>query len=160
MLTAAMLLASLGKWRYVITGTAFALLFGLFCRACGKLLAPFGIRRRFSAVCTAAEPQNGKTAVTVTFTDSRRITHTAAFLTEEPVAAGSELQIAVRAEVFASGVYPQSIAQAAEAGSDVITGNAYRKQLRNTLLRELAVQLLICGIALAVFVAAMRICFP
>lgn len=158
--TAAMLLVSLGKWRYFITGTAFAILFGLICRACGKLLEPFGIWRRFSGTCTDAVPQDGRTAVTVTFADSRRVSHTAAFLTEEPFSAGSDVQIAIKAEVFAAGAYPQTLAQAAEAGGDLITGHAYRRWIRNTLFRELALQLVICGIALAVFIAAMRICFP
>lgn len=155
------LAASLGKWRYFLSGAAFALLFGLVCRASGRLLMPLGVWRCFSGVCTGSEPQNGKNAVAVQFSDSRRVTHTAAFLTDDEVpAAGEEMRIALRAEVFASGAYPQELRKAAEAGGDIITGRAYRRWLRHTILRELCVQLLCCGAALALFVVVMRICFP
>ena len=157
---AAIMLIALGKWRYLITGAAFAVLFGLLCRACGRLLSPLQSRRTFSGTCTAVIPAEGRNAVAVAFSDRRQLRHTAAFLTDEPVKAGETLRIAIRAEVFAAGAYPKELSRAAEAGEDIVTARAYRKTLRNILLRELLIQCITCGIALAVCAAAVKICFP
>ena len=160
MLAAAMMLISLGKWRYLITGTAFALLFGLICRAGSRLLAPLQIWRRFSGTCTAVTPAGTQMAVTVEFQDRRRIRHTAAFLTDEPVSVGETLRFALKADAFSAGAYPQDAAHAAEAGEDLLTNRAYHRRLRNILLRELLLQTVTCGIGLALCYAAVRICFP
>ena len=154
----ATLLVVLGKWRWLITGSALAVLLGLICRAGGRLLAPLQTYRRFDGTCTAVSRAGTQNAVTVSFSDRNRIQHTAVLLTDDAVSAGMPLRVAVRRSVFASGALPQNAAEA--AAGDVITERAYRRQLRNILLRELFIQSLTCGIALAVCLIAVKLCFP
>lgn len=154
---------SLGKERYLITGIAFAVLLGMLCRAGGKLFSHFGRRICFTGTCTAAAAAAQQTAVAVQFTDSSRLTHTAAFRTSAPEAAslhpGDRAAVAIRTEIFASGEYPEMLADA-RANGDILLRSEYRRTLAAALLRELIVQLICCGIALAVFLIAMHICFP
>lgn len=154
---------SLGKWRYLITGIALAVLFGMICRAAGKLLSHFSKRICFTGTCTAAAAHEQQTAVAVQFTDGSRLTHTAAFRTSAPEAAllhpGDKAVVAIRTEIFASGEYPETLADA-RANGDILLRSEYRKMLAAALLRELLVQLICCGIAFAVFLIAMHTCFP
>ncbi|MBR6419372.1 MAG: hypothetical protein IKS42_03475 [Oscillospiraceae bacterium] len=155
---------SLGKWRYFLTGLPLAVLLGLIVRALGKLAEPFGMWRRFTGTCEAVSEADGRTLLTVSFQDSRRLAHTAAFYTEHPDAKslhpGDETVIALRSEVFAAGSYAGNPAAAHENDSKVLLRAEHRAWLRRTLLRVLIRELLLVGAALGVFLFAMHFCFP
>ena len=154
---------SLGKWRYLITGIAFAILFGTVCRAVGKLLSHIGRRVCFTGTCTASGSDQQQTVLAVQFTDGSRLTHTAAFRTSAPEAntlhPGDKASIAIRTEIFAAGTYPDALPDA-RANGDILLRAEYRRALAAALLKELIVQLVVCGTALTVFLIAMHICFP
>ena len=158
---AAVQLLRLGNWRYVITGAALAALLGLTLRAVGRLLDPFARWRMFRGTCCETD---GNGTLTVRFTDGNRVQHIAAFHSDAPQAAalqpGDSVRIALRTELFVSGNYPAALADAALAGRNILLRTEQRALLRRTLLRELLVQLVICGIALAVFLFTMHRCFP
>lgn len=160
MLAAMMLYASLGKWRYFISGSMIALLFGVILRSISRLTAPFGERCVFTGTVTDTRQIGEKTALTVDFSDSRRLHHTAAFLSELPAETGSELRFAVRREAFAAGTYPQTLADAEKAGSDILSYRAHKALLRRQFLRSLGIGLCSCGITFLLFLAAMKYCFP
>ena len=160
MYAAWMLAASLGKWRYFIAGSALAVFLGLLIRTCGRVLAPLGERRVFTGKVTEAQQRSGRTALTVAFTDDRRLSHTAAFLSDEPAEAGAEIRFAIRAELFASGEYPQKLADAEKAGSDILSCRAHKSLLRRRICREMILGLLLSGIALGAVILAMKFCFP
>ena len=92
--SAVLMAAELGKWRYVIAGSLLAFLLFAVCRLIGSLTAPFGMRRRFSGICTEADGNR----VCVRFQDARLITHTAAFALPDsvPVSPGDAVRFAVR----------------------------------------------------------------
>ena len=160
MVAVMMLFASLGKWRYFITGSAIVLLFGMLIRACGRVLSPLGERRVFSGKVIEMQPQDGKNAVVAAFSDDRRIRHTAAFLSDAPAEIGAEIRFAIRAELFASGEYPQKLADAEQAGSNIVSYRAHKSMLRRQIMKELLVGLMSCGIALGLVILAMKRCFP
>ena len=149
---------ALGKWRYFITGALLALLFGLCCRAIGRLLSPLGVWRVFSGSVTESDGRR----VCAAFTDSHRIPHTAAFLLPEETALrpGDPLKFAVRAAVFSAGTYPQALHEISDSAQDILPHAAYRAWLRRTLLRTLMRELILCGMALAAFLVSMKLCFP
>ncbi|MBR3267608.1 MAG: hypothetical protein IKI58_02615 [Oscillospiraceae bacterium] len=157
----AAVLLRLGNWRYFLTGLALLLLIVLWLRAFGKLLEPFAKWRIFRGICTETD---GSGALTVTFTDAHRLRHTAAFRSDEPEAAslhpGDRVRIALRTEIYISGEYPAEIGNAAQAGRDILLRSEQQRILRAELLRTLAVQLLICGAVLTVFLITKRFCFP
>lgn len=157
-----MLAGSLGKWRYFLTGLPLAVLFGLVCRAFGLLARILGEMQVFRGTCEETAPGE-PTRVLVCFQDSNRLSHKAALVTSSQHAArlekGGSVQIAMRRTVFAAGSYPQTLAEAADNG-DILLRAEYRRALRRRLTRTMLPQLLICGIALAVLLIAVRICFP
>jgi len=157
---------SAGNWRYLLTGLPLAVLFGLTVRAVGLLLAPFGERRMFSAECLSAEAEaGGGICLTVAFQDAKRLRHTAAFRSRYPaagrIAAGDLLRIAVRTELFQAGTYPASAAELGESADDdgILLAADYRGRRRKTLLFIFLRQILLCGAALGVFLAAMHFYF-
>lgn len=160
-MTAAIILAaSLGKWRYFITGSALVLLFGMLIRVCRRVLSPLGERLVFSGKVIEMQSQDGKNAVVASFSDGRRIRHTAAFLSDEPAEIGAEIRFAIRAELFAAGEYPQQLADADKAGSNIVSYRAYKTMLRRQITKELLIGLMLCGIALCLVILAMKLCFP
>ena len=153
-------LLSLGKWRYLIAGTALALLFGLICRAVGKLFSLRGQWLLFTGTCTEIARINEKNAVAVRFTDVHRLHHTAAFCTGDPdIQCGDPVRFAIRTAAFSAGTFPQHTEQADTAG-DILSYPAFRSMRLRTFCRTLCTELLICGAALAVFVMTMKFCFP
>ena len=156
-MAAGFFMLELGKWRYFITGALLLLLFGLCCRAIGRVLAPFGVWRVFSGTLTESDGRR----VCAVFTDAHRLQHTAAFLLPEETVLPPEtpLKFAIRAEVFSAGTYPQTLA-AADSSQDILPYSAYRAWCRRTVLGILLRELIFCGIALAAFLVSMRICFP
>lgn len=149
------------KWGWFLTGLAFAVLFGLICRAFGKLLALPGQWRQFTGTCTQSVQKNGKNAVAVQFTDANRLTHTAAFFASgSGIQCGDEVRFALRTEAFLSGAYPQNAADAEETGNAVLPAAEFRRMRLRETVRLLLLQTLICGTALAVFVMTMKLCFP
>ncbi len=160
----AMMLLSIGKWRYFLAGLALAVFLGLLCRAAGRLMQPFSEWRIFRGICRETAPQNGSTAVAVDFTDHRQLSHTAAFCTAHPAAAklqkGDPVQIAVQRTVFAAGDYPQSLPDARRASGGILLRQEQRRLISIAFLRILCRQILLCGGALAVFLIVMQVCFP
>lgn len=154
---AALLLVSLGKWRYFITGLTIAVFAGLLLRTVSRAAAPPGKWLRFRGKCIAAEPRGSRFAAEIAFTDRSRLRHTAALLTDEPLAPEEEAVIAIRTEVFAAGAYPQKLAEA--DSQDVLSGAAYKKLLRRQIGKELLTGLVLCGISLATVILTMHICF-
>lgn len=156
--------ASLGKWRYFLTGLPLAVLLGMIVRAFGKLTEPFGRWRVFSGTCTGITKADDGYVLTVRFQDSKRLTHTAAFRSRhaslQSLSAGDDVTIAIRTEIFAAGSYTADPAQAAENDGDILLRAEHRVWLLRTLLRTLLRELILCGIALLVFLAAMHFCFP
>ncbi len=156
---------SLGKWRYLLTGIPLAVLFGLIVRAIGLLTAPFGERRQFAAECLSAEPRGDFCCMTVRFQDTKRLKHTAAFLSADPALAGispgDTVRIAVKTDAFCAGSYPASPDALEHSTPDgiILTAKEYRKKRRIVLLGILLRQILLCGAALAVFLTAMHFCF-
>ena len=155
--SAVLITAGLGKWRYVIAGSLLAFLLFAVCRLIGSLTAPFGMRRRFSGICTETDGKN----VCVRFQDARLITHTAAFSLPDsvPVRPGDPVRFAVRAEAFSADAYPHSLPEIG-GGDEVVHIAAYRRELLNMLLKRGISGLLLCAAALAAFLAAVRLCFP
>ncbi len=154
----------LGKWRYFLTGLSFAVLFGLICRAAGKLVEPFGRWRRFRGICTACTETDGQYTVSASFSDAKHLHHTVSFRTKDGTAAGlrtdETVSFAIRTEVFLTGSYAGEAEKAAENDGSVLLLREHRAWLRHQLLRIFLRELLICGIALAIFVYAMKVCFP
>lgn len=161
-MTAAALLLMSGIWRYLIPGTALAVLSGLVCRTFGKLLALPAQWRRFTGTCTETVQENGKTAIAVQFTDGHMLQHTAAFCLPEPAASavrrGDSVRFAMRAEAFSSGSYPQCTADAS-AADGILSDTAFRRMRLRETCRVLLSQTVLCGIALAAFMIAMKLCF-
>ena len=153
---AALLLISLGKWRYFITGLAVAVFAGLLLRTVSRVSAPPGKWRRFRGKCTAAEPHGSRTAALIAFTDRSRLRHTAALLTDTPLAPEDDAVIAIRTEVFAAGAYPQTLAEASD--KDILTGAECKRLIRRQMGRELLTGLILCGIALGAVILTMRLC--
>ena len=154
-------LLSAGKWRWFLTGLAFAVLFGLICRAAGTFFARAGQWRQFSGTCTRIAQQNGKTAVAVQFTDANRLTHTAAFfVSASGIQCGDPVRFAVLTEAFVSGTYPQTLSDAEKSGGTVLHISEYRSLHLRRTFRLLLSQLALCGAALAVFLLTARLCFP
>ncbi|MBQ8921143.1 MAG: hypothetical protein IJ060_03155 [Oscillospiraceae bacterium] len=151
----------LGNLRYFLTGITLLLLVTLTLRAFGRLLDPFAQWRVFRGKIAETD---GSGTLTVTFTDRNRLQHTAAFRSGEPGAAalkpGDSVRFAIRTAVFVSGEYPGSLADAEPAGRDILLRSEQKRLLRSELLRTAAVQAVICGIMLAVFLVTKRICFP
>ena len=154
---------SLGKWRYFLTGLPLAVLFALVCRACGQIASLLGERRVFRGTCERVQRLADRTVLCVSFQDAARLSHRAAIVSRSPDAGllheGDAVAFAMRRAVFSAGSYAQSPADACENG-DILLRREYRSQLRRRLFRTLLVNLLICGAALAVFLAAMHLCFP
>ena len=159
-----MLMLRLGKMRYLITGAAIALLFGLVCRGLGRILHPLTVWQRFTGTLTAAERREHDTVLIVTFADSRRLQHTAAFPavlpTDQTMQAGMNIRFAMQRTVFEAGSYPQNAADASDAAGIILLANAYQKMLRRQILRELIIQLVIWLAAALLCAAAVRLCFP
>ena len=160
----AVMLLSIGKWRYFLTGLALAVFLGLLCRAAGRLAEPFSVWRGFRGVCRGTQPRGDLTAVAVDFTDHRQISHTAAFCCAQPdaaeLSAGDPVEIAVQRSVFEAGDYPHALADAPAAKGTILLRRAQRRLTAVLFLRVLCRQILLCGGALAVFLTVMRICFP
>lgn len=154
-------LIRLGNARYFLTGITLLTALGLILRAVSRLLDPFTRWRTFHGVCAEAD---GTGTLTVTFTDTHRLTHTAAFRSEEPGAAalrpGDSVVFAIRAENFLAGSYPEKLADAEPPGRSVLLRTEQRRYLRRELLRTAAVQAVTCGIAVAVFLLTKQFCFP
>lgn len=159
MYSALILMRSLGKWRYFITGSTIALLFGLVIRAISKLTAPLGERRVFRGTVTEILPAEDKTALKVSFLDAHGISHTAAFFSDAPAEIGTELRFAMNAELFASGNFPQKTADIT-ASDGIYSLSVHRKLLRRQMMRAFFSGMLSCGLAAVLFVAAMKLCFP
>lgn len=161
---AAVLLLSLGKWRYFLTGIALAALFYTVVRSISALMQPLGEFLRFTGTCTALHRENGQTALELRFTDARRLTHTAAFVTDhadaEALSTGDEVRFVIKSAVFSAGSYPQTIGDAASAHGDILLYGAYRSALAAQMLKTALLRLLLCALAAAVFIAAMKLCFP
>ena len=151
----------LGNLRYFLTGITLLTAAGLILRAFGKLLDPFACWRIFRGTCTQAD---GAGALAVTFTDGHRLTHTAAFRSDVPGAAeirpGDAVTVAIRTEVFLAGSYPEALSDAEPPGRAILLRSEQRKRLRRELLRTAAVQAVICGIAVTVFLLTKQYCFP
>ena len=113
--------------------------------------------RVFTGKCTAAEPHGSRTAALITFTDRSRLRHTAALLTDTPLAPEDDAVIAIRTEVFAAGAYPQTLAEASD--KDILTGAECKRLIRRQMGRELLTGLILCGIALGAVILTMRLCF-
>ena len=77
------------------------------------------------------------------------------------MAPGDPVRIAVKTDAFCAGSYPASPDTLAHSTPDgtILTAREYRKQRRIILLGILLRQILLCGAALAVFLAAMHFCF-
>ena len=154
----------LGKWRYLITGAALALLFGLLCRGLSRILRPLTRWQRFSGTLLAAERQDTQALLTVAFTDSRRVRHTVAFPAALPAERmpqpGTPIRFAMDCALFVSGSYPQDAASAAEAQGKILLSDACRRLLVKEIVHEFAVQLLTWLAAALLCYAAVRLCFP
>ncbi len=159
-----MLMLRLGKMRYLITGAAIALLFGLICRGISRVLHPLTVWQRFTGTLTAAERRENDTVLTVTFTDSRRLQHTAAFPAVLPahqkLQDGTAIRFAMQRTLFESGSYPQHAADASDAAGKILLADAWKRLIFRQILRELMIQLGIWLAAALLCAAAVRICFP
>ena len=114
----------LGTMRYLITGASIALLFGAVCRGIGRLMQPLTLWQCFTGTLTAAERRRHDTVLTVTFTDSRRMQHTAVFPAVLPEAsvlhAGMQIRFAMQRALFESGAYPQDAVHASDAAGRIL----------------------------------------
>lgn len=150
--------------RYLISGTALAVLAGLLIRGIDRLLQPLTVWKHFSGTITAAEHRSTDTILTVSFTDSSRIQHTVVFPAVLPdhqsLKADSPLHFVMLRTMFESGNAPHDAAHASDAEGKILTVSAYRRLIRQQILRELTVQLLIWLIAALICAAAIRLCFP
>ena len=142
--------------RWLWTGLALALLLCTVCRAIGKVTALFGERLIFHAECAEVSPAGSGTALYVRFQDGNGISRRAALCTASPrarsLAAGDRVKIAVERQAFRMGGYPQTVPEAAES-RDVLLLPDYRADRRKRLILTLIIQLLLCGAALALFLA-------
>ncbi len=150
---------SLGYGRFLLTGIFFAIWFAAMLRFAGRLTAPFHAWKCFRGKCIDAQQQNGRTAATVQFSDTNRMTHTAAFLTDEALKPDQSVRIAIRAAVFFAGLYPQTLAEADSAGEDILTSGAFIRLMRRILCKELLIGLLTSGAAFAALAVVMWQCF-
>lgn len=156
--------ASVGRWRYFLTGLPLAVLLGMIVRALGKLAEPFGMWMRFSGICETVTETDGQYTLCVRFQDRRRLTHTAAFRTAHPSAAniraGEQVSFAVRTELFTAGSYAQTADAAHENDGGFLLRAAHRTWLLRTIGAVLLRELLLCTAALVVFLLAVYLCFP
>lgn len=152
----------LGKLRYLITGAALALLFGLICRGLSSIFRPLSLWQRFRGTLLTAVQQNSQTILTVSFTDSRRMQHTTAFpaQTDRPPQPGEAVRFAMDRALFISGSYPQNASDAAEAEGKILLHAPYRRRLAKEIAQRLAVWLVIWLIAALICFAAVKLCFP
>lgn len=149
-----------GKWRYLLTGLPLAVLLGLIVHAVGQLAVPFGMWRRFRGTCNENTPEEGAHLLSVTFHDGRHLTHTAVFRTDAPEAAslhaGDDVDFAIRSEIFVAGSYEN----APDRSGDIVLRTTHRRWLLRSVLLTLLREAVKCCIAFAVFLLAMRVCFP
>lgn len=157
-------LTGIGKWRYLLTGLPLAVLFGLICRAFGRLLAPFGEWKRFRGICREVAVSGEQCAVSVQFADASRLQHNAAFCVTQreasAIKAGDSVCFYIRRERFLSGEYAEALSAAAENNGGFQLAAAHRAWIRDGLLRNALREILVCGVVAAVFLAAMHFCFP
>lgn len=150
--------------RYLITGTALAILFGLIFRGIGRVLHPFTVWKQFSGTVIAAERQNTVMLLTVSYQDSHRIQHTAVFPTalsdshcpkpETPI------RFVIARAYWEAGNLPTNAASAAEAAGNILLYPVYRSLLLRQVFRELMIQLLVWLAAAVLCAAAVYFCFP
>lgn len=155
-----MLMHTLGKWRYFLTGSALALLFALIVRGIGSVLHPLTEWQSFRGTLKDITMRNGQKILTVAFTDSRRLQHTVCFSAGSDAQAGDEIPFAMQRSLFLSGSYPQQPEQAAESEDKILLHDAYCRNLFRQILRILAVRLILCLAAALLCAVTVRFCFP
>ncbi len=155
-----MLMRTLGKWRYFLTGSALALLFALIVRGIGRIIQPLTEWQSFRGTVTDTASQNGETLLTVSFTDSRRLRHTVCFPAKTAVQTGNAIRFAMQRSLFLSGNYPQTTAQAAESAEQILPHDAYRRSMIRQIMRTIAMQLMIWLAAALISAVTVRSCFP
>lgn len=150
--------------RYLITGTALAILLGLICRGISKLLQPLTNWKHFSGTVIAAERQNTHMILTVSYTDSRCMQHIIVFpvtLAEyHHLKSEMPLPFVIDRVYFEAGNVPTDAAHAAEAEGNILLYQTYRRLLLRQTLRELMIQLLLWLAAALLCAAAIYFCFP
>ena len=161
----AFLIFRLGPFgRYLLTGTALAVLLGLICRGIGKLMQPFSRWKYFTVKLKSAVQTASGTVLTVEFTDSRRMQHTVSFPVQTQDSAdihpGSQMRIAVLCTLYEAGTLPHNPENAADAEGKILPANICRKQLRRGFLHMFLCQLPVWAAAALLFAVSVRLCFP
>lgn len=155
-----MLMRTLGKWRYFLTGSALALLFALVVRGLGRIFLPLTEWQSFRGTVEDIAEQNAQTLLTVTFTDSRLLQHKVCFPAETGAKAGDEIRFAMQRSLFLSGDYPQNPAHAAESAGRILLRDAQRRQLLRQILQRAAGYILLWIAAAVLCAVTIRFCFP
>ena len=150
--------------RYLLTGTALAVLLGLICRGIGKLMQPFSRWKYFTGTLKSAVQTASGTVLTLVFTDSRRLQHTVSFPVQMQDSAdkhpGSQMRIAVLCTLYEAGTLPHDPENAADAAGKILPADICRKQLRREILHTLLCQLPVWAAAALLFAVSVRLCFP
>ena len=156
--------SQIGKWRYFLTGLSLVVLVGLVCQAIGRLMTPLQAWRKFHGTCTEVIQTGTQSILCVQFQDAKQLSHSAAFRTEHASAAalhtGDPVAFAIRTDTFTAGCYADTAEAAAQNDGKILLRAEHRALLSQTLLRMLLRELIRCGIAFAVFLLAMKVCFP